>query len=184
LALAALLLIIVLMGGALAYVFVTSNARLSSDDNSLSSLNGQLSSLQVSVSSLNQLVPDSTLMTVHYVLNISATLFGNTVSITNRVNSTIGLPYRAGHNLTLYLGGNSVTSVSAHLNGSILYTKIVANTSGFTIERVNPSLPLNFSLSAAPLITLTLSTPQTPYSGDVQIVVQVNYYFSLGNFTT
>lgn len=137
----------------------------------VSSLESSITQVQEQESSLSLQVPDSTIMTVHYNVQMTAKVMGTTITVPVSVQQTIGLPYHSGQPIQLYLGGNQLGNVT----GSLSMTTITSTTPGFTVTSVSPSLPQAWTAASAPMLTITLSSAPGPFHGDVDLTVQANY---------
>lgn len=177
----ALIVVVVIIGAGLGYEYATSSStishlnqsvssqqqQLTSQQEQLTSQQQQLTSQQNLISTLNSKVPDSTIMTVHYnlVLAYQGTNYPESEQL------SLGLPYHSGDHVTIYLGGNQITN----LTGSITYTSIKVDTGGFNVSSLSPALPQTIYNGSTLLLKITLNTPASPYSGDLQVTVDASY---------
>jgi len=118
-------------------------------------------------------------MTIHYRMTVSVAYLGMTYSVSETYNSTLGIPYHSGHEVALYMGGDTL---GALFNGSVTYTRIDLNTSGFSVASISPQLPQTVTGKSAMQLTIMVNTPGTPYNGDLNATVHVT--MSLPQTTT
>jgi len=176
-----LVAVVVILSASLGYVFISTSSRMSSQDDSISSLKGIISGEQGSISSLSQLIPDSTIMTIHYKLTSSVTYLGVTYSISQTYNSTLGIPYRSGHAVAIYMGGDTL---GAYFNESVTFTSFSINDTGFSVASISPQLPQTVTGKSALNLTVMVNTPSAPYRGDLNAIVQATISIPQTVFST
>ena len=152
-------------GAGLEYGYMTTSGEASG-------LSKTVSSQRQQISSLGSMVPDSEIAGVQYAMTLYSRVNGSLDASAYYTIWDIGLPYHAGHNVTLYVDASQLINNTGLMN----ITNNGIRTGGFSISSISPSLPQTADSGVTygnrTILTVVLDTPSTPFTIFLQMYLQ------------